>query len=345
MPLGNRAFAASLPKVELHVHLEGTVSPGLALRIARRNGVRLPYRTAEEMVAAQDYGFPALQNFLAYHYAVFAAVRTPQDVFEIAAAYLERCAAERVRRTEVHFCLQDYLDQGIPLDGLMESLAAARAQAAGLGVDAAWIYGANRGLPPQDAVDRLESLDERHPGAVVGVGTCSEETGHPPLLFGEFFAQARRRGYRLTAHCDCDQENSIEHIRQCVQDVRVERIDHGVDILQSAELVKEAADRGIHFTVCPTWRPSDPAPRRIPESLAMAARGLSVSYNTDDPEEFASGHPTELLTGILDSGLATRDDVVSAQHRAIDGSWADQDAKRALRAELDSVSETAGSAV
>lgn len=335
-PLPSLATVARLPKVELHVHLEGCVPPELALELAAANGVELPYTTVEEIDAAKDFGFPALQNFLRFHYEMLSVVRRADDVYRIAAAFFARELENNVRHVEVYVGFQDFLDNGIPLAGLVDALTRAKAEALEAGLSVGYIFGANRGLPPEDACARLALLDE-HPDLLLGVGTCSEETGHPPALFRDLFTMAVDRGYRVTAHCDCDQANAIEHIRQCIEDLPVERIDHGVDILASPELVTKAIERGIHFVMTPTWRPSDPEPRRTRESLEMTRRGLSVSFGTDDPEEFSSGYANTMYAGLLDEGAYDLPTVVGFVRAGIENCWAAAEVKEALRVELDAV--------
>lgn len=336
-------WASVLPKFELHTHLEGTVRPEDSIAMAKRNGIDLPFESVDDMRAAQDYGEPALQNFLAYHYAVFSAIRRVEDVELIARRYVERCAENNIRHVEVHVCLQDYVDHGIDLDELLDTLHESALSATRVGVDVAYIYGINRSLSVASAIAVLKVID-RHPGSVVGVGSCSEETGHPPVMFAEFFAAARDRGLRLTAHCDCDQLNSVEHIRQCVQEIGVERIDHGVNILDAPEsLLTEARDRNIHFTVVPTWRPSDPGPRRIERLIDMHDRGLSVSVNTDDPEEFASGHLSKLIAGLLNDGRITRERMIAIMRDTVRASWASVQVKEDALAELQVVEDASAS--
>lgn len=332
---------AALPKVELHVHLEGCVRPELALELAEKNGVEIPYKTVAEIEAAKDFGFPALQNFLAFHYTMLAVVREAEDVYRIASEFFAREIENNVRHVEVYVGFQDFLDAGIDLDALVEALVRARGEGEEAGLSIGYIYGANRGLPAEDACRRLALLDA-YPGLLVGVGTCSEETGHPPVMFAELFDMAVRRGYRVTSHCDCDQENALEHIRQCVQDLPVERIDHGIDILASQELIDEAAAKGMHFVMTPTSRPSDPEPRRTGESLEMAQRGLSVSFGTDDPDEFISGYANTMYTGLIERGPYDLATVVSFLRMGIEGSWASAERKAELRTELDAATEELG---
>ena len=147
------------------------------------------------------------------------------------------------------------------------------------------------------------------------------------LKFVEVFRLAREEGYRLTSHCDCNQQNSIEHIRQCLELLHVERIDHGLHVIDSPELIAMVRELQIPLTMCPTWRPSDPAPRRLESIREMLELGLLVSINTDDPADFASRYLNNIFIEMHKHGSYTKDEIVRLTRNAFTSAWISEHAK------------------
>jgi adenosine deaminase len=167
-----------------------------------------------------------------------------------------------------------------------------------------------------------------------GVGLDSKEAGNPPIKFMEFFRQAKKEGYHLTAHCDCDQKESIRNIGQCMDLLEVERIDHGVNVVEDEKLMKTALEKDICFTMCTTWRQSDPEPRRLKRTRQMFELGLNVTINTDNPCEFDSGYLTRTLIGVQQHSGYTALEMVEYMRRAFRGSWLDEQDKKKFIKEL-----------
>lgn len=119
-----------------------------------------------------------------------------------------------------------------------------------LGIEAGLILCFLRDLDPRWAMATLvESVPYRD--WILGVGLDSDERGNPPAKLAEVFARARSMGYFLTMHCDIDQEGTLEHIRQALDDIGVDRIDHGCNAAESPELVERLLTRGIGLACCP----------------------------------------------------------------------------------------------
>jgi adenosine deaminase len=121
---------------------------------------------------------------------------------------------------------------------------------------------------------------------IVGVGLDSDERGNPPVKFGEVFARARREGFRLTMHCDVDQENSVVHIRQCLDEIRVERVDHGVNALEEPALIAEINRRGLGMTLCPISNSYVTDGLKANELKRLLDDGVRATVNSDDPAYF-----------------------------------------------------------
>ena len=332
MSVPMHAFIAALPKCELHLHIEGTLEPELKFELARRNSIGLAHQTVEEMRAAYD--FDDLASFLACYYEGMTVLRTDADFYDLAMAYLRKAASQHVRYAEIFFDPQAHTSRGVPFEvvvgGLHRALTDAEAQ---LGIHAQLILCFLRDLPAEDAMATLlESLPWR--GWIVGVGLDSDERGNPPAKFVDVFARARQEGYRLTMHCDVDQQDSTEHIRQCLDLIGVERIDHGVNALEDPVLVAAIRERGLGLTVCPISNSYVTDSMQAEAIRRMLDLGLRVTINSDDPAYFP-GYVLENLLAISDALQLSREELVQLQRNAFEISWLPPHARDAYLAELD----------
>lgn len=324
----------SMPKVELHVHLEGTLEPELRLRLAERNGIPQPHRTVDEVRAG--YRFHDLPSFLTGYYEGVQVLRTEPDFYDLASGYLRRAAEEGVRYAEVFFDPQAHTGRGVPFDVVLRGIRRAQLDAArrhGLHSQLILCLLRDRGAEFAMAT-LLESLPYRD--WIVGIGLDSDEHGHPPREFAAVFRRARQEGYLLTAHCDVGQQDAVEHIRQCLHEIGVDRIDHGSDVLADPELVAEARRRGTGFTCCPVSNSCVAGDSRAGELGRMLAADLAVTVGSDDPAYFGAYLSDNLLALQAELEL-TPADLVRLQLNAVRASWAPPSIKErlttALRAE------------
>ncbi len=327
-----REFIAGLPKCELHLHIEGTLEPELKFELAKRNAIDLAYRDVEEMRAAYD--FDDLSSFLACYYEGMSVLRTEEDFHDLAMAYLRTAAAQNVRYAEIFFDPQAHTSRGVPFEvvigGLHRALVEAETE---LGIRAQLILCFLRDMPAEDAMTTLlASLPWRD--RIVGVGLDSDERGNPPVKFAAVFARARPEGYRLTMHCDVDQPDSTEHIRQCLELIGVERIDHGVNALEDPALVAIIRERGLGLTVCPISNSYVTDSMQGDAIRQMLDLGLRVTINSDDPAYFP-GYVQENLVAIADALQLSRQELVRLERNAFEISWLPADARDAYLAELD----------
>ena len=317
-------FLRSLPKAELHLHIEGTLTPAQKCAIARRNGIKLPYENEADILAAQNYsGKDAaeyLKNFLAFYNEGMKILRTAQDFRDIALDHLRVCGAENVRYAEISFDPQPHTDRGVAFGTIIEGLRAGIDEAKASGVEAQLIMCINRDLPVDSAFRMLEDA-KPYRDRIIGFGLDSLEEGNPPTKFLDLYAKARSEGYRLTAHCDVDQTDAVAHIRDCLDLLNVERIDHGINCVEDERLVDQLLERGVCLTACPTWRPSDPVPRRMDRIRVMHERKLKVTINSDDPGLFASGTLGAMLPAVAAEGRFSEDDLAQLMINAFEGAW------------------------
>ncbi len=313
------AFIRGMPKAELHVHVEGTLEPELRVRLAERNGVELPYRTADELAAS--YAYQDLSSFLALYFSGMDVLRTEQDFFELTYAYLQRVHAQNVVYTEMHFDPQAHTSRGIAFDTVIRGIRRAQEMAQDeLGIRSQLILGILRDMSAESAMEALEqSLAYRD--WIVGVGLDSDEKGNPPVKFREVFERARAEGYNMTMHCDHLQENSVEHIRQCLDVIGVDRIDHGYHVLDDEGLIDDVRRRQMCLTFCTTCNPSSPEPRRARELKRALELGLNVTVNTDDPAYMRSYYLSEVLLNTQQAVGLTREQVAQLARNAIRSAW------------------------
>jgi len=331
-------FVADLPKTELHLHLDGCLEPGLKLRLAQRNGLQLTFATEAEVRDSYS-AHHDLPSFLAVHYSNVDVLRVPEDFEDLAFHYFSVAADNNVRHAEVFFDPQLHTRRGIPFADTIVGIrrAVERAQRDyGMSVHLIMCFLRDLGALAADA-----TLTEALPFKewIIGVGLDSDEKGHPPREYSKVFARARQEGFLLTMHCDVDQANSSEHIRQAIQDIRVDRIDHGLNILEDPALMEEARERGLGFTVCPLPYGThivgiEPELRRIG---AMLDAGLHVSIGADDPPYFG-GYLNDNLQALLDHGFA-RDTVLQTQRNAVNTAWVPHSRRRELLDELDTFAQ------
>ncbi|WP_114854406.1 adenosine deaminase [Brachybacterium sp. YJGR34] len=316
----DREFIDALPKAELHVHIEGTLEPELKLELARRNGVDIGQSTVEEVRAT--YAFTDLTSFLAVYYPAMEVLVTEQDFHDLALGYLRRAAADGVVRAEIFFDPQAHTSRGVPFATVIDGLWSAIQEAPSLGVDAALIMCFLRDHSAESARETLEaSLPYRE--KIVGVGLDSDERGNPPEKFAEVFAAAQEAGYRLTMHCDVDQEQSIANIATVLHTIGVERIDHGTNILEDPALVAEAMQRGIGFTCCPLSNSFVSDQMKGEEITALLRQGAKVSLASDDPAYFG-GYVGDNYAALAAAQQLGREELALLARNSLEISWADQ---------------------
>ena len=322
------AFIADMPKAELHLHLEGTIAREQRQILARRNGVTLPDAGENDSSATGDYA--DLEDFLRVYYDGLRVLVTERDFHEVTRTLFARCRDNRIIHVEISFDPQPHLARGVPIEAVMRGILAARAEArAELGISSALIVCVNRDRPLEEAMP-LFDLVRPWREHITGLGLDSAERGNPPVKFTEVYERGRAEGYRLTAHCDVDQENSVQHIRQCIEVLGVERIDHGVNALEEPALVETIRAAGICLTVCPTWRPGDPGPRRTRRLRRLFDLGVRVTVNTDDPALFASGYLTRTLTAVQAASGYSKSEIVALMRNAFLGAWVSEDERAGM---------------
>ncbi|PCG13467.1 MULTISPECIES: adenosine deaminase [Sphingomonas] len=327
-------FITALPKAELHLHIEGSLEPELMFALAARNGVAIPYASVEEVRAA--YAFSNLQDFLDIYYAGADVLRTRADFHDLAAAYFDRAAADGVVHAEIMFDPQTHTARGIPFAEVIEGLLSAMAQAqARHGITSALIMSFLRHLSEEEA---FATLAEATPwlDRITAVGLDSSEVGHPPEKFARVFAAARGRGLKLVAHAG--EEGPPEYVRQALDVLAVDRIDHGNRSLEDPALVERLAREGMTLTVCPLSNLKLCVVDRIEDHPidAMLAQGLRATINSDDPAYFG-GYVADNYRAVAAARGLDRAALATLARNSFTGSFLPADAVAAHVARVDAM--------
>jgi adenosine deaminase len=298
-------FIAGLPKAELHLHIEGSLEPELMFALAERNGIVIPFASVEEVRAA--YSFSRLQDFLDIYYKGADVLRTERDFHDLAAAYFDRAAADGVVHAEIMFDPDTHTARGISfatvIGGLLSAIDEAHAKH---GMTAKLILSFLRHLDEADAFATLESA-KPWIDRIAAVGLDSSELGHPPSKFARVFAAAADLGLRRVAHAG--EEGPPDYVREALDLLHVDRLDHGNRSLEDPELVARLAREAMTLTVCPLSN----LKLCVVESMddhpidRMLREGLRATINSDDPAYFGGYIAENYRAAARARGLDRRD--------------------------------------
>lgn len=325
-------FIRGLPKAELHLHIEGSLEPELLFELAQRNAVSIRFDSVEQLRAA--YQFEDLQSFLDIYYEGAGVLITERDFYDLTWAYLQKASEQNVRHAEIFFDAQTHTNRGVPFEtvvtGIRRALEAGRRE---YGITSHLILCFLRHLSEEQA---MQTLDQALPFKdwIVGVGLDSSEAGHPPRRFVRVFARAREHGFRVVAHAG--EEGPPEYVREALDLLGAERIDHGVRSIEDPELMERLAREQIPLTVCPLSN----VKLRVFPSMAehnlkqMLDARLVVTVNSDDPAYF-EGYLTENYLAIQRALDLSRDDVRRLAANSFKASFIGEGQRSSLLEELD----------
>jgi len=331
MSLSFKYFVIGMPKVELHVHLEGTLEPEMLFQLSLKNGITLPYKDPESLRAA--YQFDNLQSFLKIYYQGTACLRTEEDFFELTLAYLRRCKEENIVHTEMFFDPQTHIDHGVPMQHMLHGITAARQQAErDWQISSALILCLERDRPAEGTVALIEKALQI--GGIIGIGLDSAESGNPPSKFQEAFTAAKALGLYRVAHAG--EEGPPAYIEEAIDILNVQRIDHGVRALESFRVMQRLRDLEMPLTVCPLSNVALGVFRSLVHHnlKELLDAGLQVTINSDDPAYFGG----YLCANIEQSWLAlqmSKTQLLEVQHNAIRASFVDSAFKQKLHEQLE----------
>lgn len=319
------AAIRALPKAELHLHIEGTLEPELAFEFAKRNHVSLPWETLDELRA--QYEFADLQSFLDLYYQLMGTLKTQQDFHDLMLEYLRHAHEDGVRHAEIFFDPQVHIGNGISfetvLNGLLDGIRDGHER---YGINAGLIMSIVRDLPVESALELMQTATP-YADQLIGVGLDSAEVGNPPEMFVAVFDQARDLGLHVVAHAG--EEGPVEYIRQALDLLHAERIDHGTHAADDPQMIVRLADDAVPLTCCPLSN----LRLNVVKSVAdlpirtFADQGMIVTVNSDDPAYFG-GYVAANYDALADNLNYTLADMAQLAQNSFVASFIDEDSRR-----------------
>lgn len=323
-----RAFIQSLPKVELHLHIEGTLEPELMLALAKRNNVDIPFQTISEVRDA--YNFHNLQSFLDIYFQGMNVLINEQDFFDLTWAYLLRCKNDNVLHTEVFFDPQAHTERGICFDTVVNGIHKALLKGTTeLGISSKLIMCFLRHLDEESAFETLK-LAQGHKDKIIAVGLDSTEIGHPASKFEKVFKQAINQGFLTVAHAG--EEGPASNIHEALNLLQVTRIDHGVRCTEDKNLVEQLITKRIPLTVCPLSNIKLKVFEQMEQHniVDLLRKGICVTINSDDPAYFG-GYMTDNFLAVSNAHAMSKAEIIQFTFNAIDASFISLVEKEQLR--------------
>ncbi len=326
-------YISGLPKAELHLHIEGSFEPDLMFKIAKRNKIKLKYKTVEEIKAAYD--FDNLQEFLDLYYIGTNVLITKQDFYDLTWDYLEKAHEEGILHTEIFFDPQAHTSRGVSFQNVVEGIHDAMHDAEEeFGISSFLIMSFLRHLSEEDAFKTLEEAMP-HLDKIMGIGLDSTELGNPPRKFENVFAKAKSLGLKLMAHAG--EEGPSEYISDSIEFLKIDRIDHGNRCIDDDDLIHEICDKNIPLTICPLSNLKLKVVRKMEDHplKTMLLKGLKVTINSDDPAYFG-GYVNDNYLAVYDALDMDRRDLFILAKNSIKASFASEQRKKFM---LDKLNE------
>lgn len=335
-------FLCGLPKVEHHIHIEGSLAPATLFKLAKENGIRLPQDdpayTSEETLSERYKHFSNLDDFLHYYYIGMSVLLSAKDFEDLAWAYFLKAHSQGVMHAEVFFDPQAHTDRGVEVSAVLQGLQSAQKRAEHeLGLSSELICCFLRHLPQASALDLLRKTEIEQglrDGGIRAVGLDSSENAFPPEMFREAFDQARQMGAHLTAHAG--EEGPCENIAKSLDLLHCERIDHGVRLVEDPKLMDRVASLGTLLTMCPLSNVALGSFKHVSEApiKTWLDKGVRFSINSDDPA-YLGGYIQENYDAVQDAFHLTSKDWKRIVSVSIEGSWCSKGRKHEMMQRLD----------
>lgn len=320
-----KQLIATLPKAELHLHIEGSLEPELMFEIARRNNIELKYKNIDEVKKA--YNFSNLQDFLDIYYASASVLIHEQDFYDMTWAYLLKAKSDNIVHTEIFFDPQTHTDRGIKFETVINGIHKALVDAESkLGMTSNLIMCFLRHLSADEA---LKTLEQAIPFKdwIIGVGLDSSEKGFPPSIFKEVFDKARSYGFLTVAHAG--EEGPSEYVTEALDLLKVSRIDHGNHSLDDSLVVDRLVKLQMPLTVCPlsNYKLQVTPDLKDHPLKKMLDLGLMVMINSDDPAYFG-GYLNDNFYAVAEALDLSREDILTLARNSINASFIKEDLKQ-----------------
>ncbi|PSU49114.1 adenosine deaminase [Photobacterium frigidiphilum] len=320
-------FINGLPKVELHLHIEGSLEPELMFELAKRNQVQIPFQSPQEVHNA--YQFHNLQSFLDIYYQGANVLIHEQDFFDLTWAYLLRCKEDNVVHTEIFFDPQTHTDRGVAFDTVVSGIHRALEEANKvLGISSQLIMCFLRHLDETAALATLEQAIP-HKDKIIGVGLDSSEQGHPPEKFAKVFQKALNEGFLTVAHAG--EEGPAQNIHDALSMLGIARIDHGVRCVEDQLLVAQLIEDRTPLTVCPLSNIKLKVFEKMEQHniVDLLRKGVCVTINSDDPAYFG-GYMNTNFHAVANAHAMTKNEIAQFTRNGIEASFISDDEKARL---------------
>ena len=325
-------FIEKMPKAELHIHIEGSFEPELMFEIAKRNNIKIKYKSAEDVRNA--YRFNNLQEFLDIYYQGAAVLITKKDFYDLTMAYLRKAHSENILHTEIFFDPQTHTDRGISfntvISGILDAMDDARNE---FGISSMLIMSFLRHLSEEAA---FETLEQAMPWKekIVGVGLDSSEVGNPPQKFERVYRKAKELGFKLVAHAG--EEGPPQYIWDSLNLLKIDRLDHGNRSLEDSKLINELVKREMGLTVCPLSNDKLQVVDKMTNHpiKKMLDLGLKATVNSDDPAYFG-GYINENFKAVAQALGLIKDELYLLARNSFEVSFASEQRKEEMIELLD----------
>lgn len=324
---------AALPKVELHLHLEGSLRPRTMLELAEKNGVDIGAASANELTAQYEYG--SFDDFLALFMQGLTVLQTGEDFAVAITALAAELAAQNVGYAELTTTPFNHHRRGIAMADYVEGLNEGRRMARrDHGIELGWICDIPRELEPPDLEFTADLITgPGAPDGVVAIGLGGPEPGFPPELYAGSFARAIGAGLGSVPHAG--ETMGPESVWGALRTLLANRIGHGVRALEDPALIEFLVETGTPLEISLTSNVLLGVVASVEEHplRRLMEAGVIVTLNTDDPAYFRTDLTTELQLAhdVHDIGV---DELREMQHTALATSFAPASLKRTIEQEL-----------
>ena len=318
-------FIKKIPKAELHLHIEGSLEPELMFGLAKKNKIKIPFGSVDEIRNA--YNFHNLQSFLDIYYQGSKVLISEQDFFDLTWAYLLKSKENNILHTEIFFDPQTHTNRGIKFDLVINGIHRAILKAEKeLGISSKIIMCFLRHLGEQSAFKILDQA-LKHKDKIVGVGLDSSEIGYPPSKFERVFNKAIEENFLTVAHAG--EEGPPKYIWEALDLLKVKRIDHGIRCLEDEKLVQKLRFDQIPLTVCPLSNVKLCIFKKLKDHnlKKLLDNELMVSVNSDDPAYFGGYLNTNLIECYMALNL-TKENIKRLVINSFKSSFLSEDEKK-----------------
>ncbi|PMM61741.1 adenosine deaminase [Vibrio lentus] len=325
------SFIKKLPKVELHLHIEGTLEPELMFELAKRNNVSIPFENPDQVREA--YQFHNLQSFLDIYYQGANVLIHRQDFYDLTWAYLLKCQQDNVVHTEIFFDPQTHTERGIGFDtvvgGITQALQKAEQE---LGISSQLIMCFLRHLDEDSAFETLKQALP-YKDKIIAVGLDSSEQGNPPEKFKHVFQEAINQGFLTVAHAG--EEGPAQNISDALSLLGITRIDHGVRCVEDDDLMEQLIAKRTPLTVCPLSNTKLKVFETMQQHniVKLLRKGLCVTINSDDPAYFG-GYMNDNFLAVANAHPLTKNELAQFSINAIEASFVSPQARQELTAQV-----------